>query len=200
VSDCWGSDRGTPIDRFYIEKFLFERRADIRGCVLEIKNSVYTDRFGTAVVEKDVLDLDAANTRATIIADLARADNVPDNTFDCFILTQTLQYIFDTRAALYHAHRMLKPGGVLLCTVPCVSRIDPVAGIAGDYWRFMPACCSALVGEIFDSKKVQVVSYGNVFTSMAFLTGMALEELTSAELSAVDPFFPMVVCVRAQRT
>ena len=36
MSDSWGFERGTPVDRYYIERFL-ERNADaIRGDVLEI--------------------------------------------------------------------------------------------------------------------------------------------------------------------
>ena len=39
VSDHWGWDRGTPVDRYYIEQFLAEHAADVRGRVLEVKDS-----------------------------------------------------------------------------------------------------------------------------------------------------------------
>src|SRR5947207_406343 len=45
----WGAERGTPVDRYYIERFLERHRADIRGRVLEVRDSRYTDRFGTSV-------------------------------------------------------------------------------------------------------------------------------------------------------
>ncbi|MDQ6672148.1 MAG: hypothetical protein M3069_15630, partial [Chloroflexota bacterium] len=46
VSDEFGFDRGTPVDRYFIEQFLEQHRQDIRGHVLEVRDSGYTDRFG----------------------------------------------------------------------------------------------------------------------------------------------------------
>jgi hypothetical protein len=197
LSDEWGFDRGTPIDRYYIERFLIGHRSDIRGSVLEVKNSTYTNRFGNGVEHCDVLDIDPANARATIVTDLAAADAVAADLFDCFVLTQTLQFIYDTRAAIGHAHRMLRSGGVLLVTVPAVSRIAPRYGLPSDYWRFTTAACSRLFGDVFGAQQVAVRSYGNVLTSIAFMAGLAAEELRPRELALADPYFPLVVTVRA---
>lgn len=197
LSDNWGQDRGAPIDRHYIEAFLTEHRGDIRGAVIEVRDSAYTDRFGTGVHQREVLDIDSDNPRATIVADLTAADAVPADRFDCFILTQTLQFIYDTTAALHHAHRMLRPGGVLLATVPAVSRLAPRYGLERDYWRFTPASCARLFGGAFGSERVTVRSYGNVRTGTAFLLGMAREELSRRELDAHDPYFPLILAVRA---
>jgi SAM-dependent methyltransferase len=157
-----------------------------------VKDRGYMDRFGTAVTQRDVLDIDSSNQHATIVADLTAADHVDADQFDCFILTQTLQMIYDTRAAIRHAHRMLRPGGTLLATVPAVSRLtDP------DFWRFTPAACSRLFGEVFGRPNVSVEGHGNVLTSVAFLEGMACEELKRHALDINDPMFPLVVTVRA---
>ena len=188
----WGFDRGTPVDRYYIERFLEQHAADIRGRVLEVKDSGYTDRFGTAVTHRDVLDIDASNQNATIVADLTAADDVASNQFDCFILTQTLQMIYDTRAAIRHAHRLLRPGGRLLVTVPVVSRLT-----RPDFWRFTPAACSNLFGEMFGNANVAVAGHGNVLTNVAFLEGMAWQELNRRELEIDDEMFPLIVTVRA---
>jgi SAM-dependent methyltransferase len=198
LSDHYGRDRGTPIDRYYIEQFLAAERAAIRGRVLEVLNREYTDRFGTAVAASDVLDIDADNPLATVVADLAAADAVPTGGYDCFILTQTLQYVYDARAAVAHAHRILSPGGTLLCTVPVVSRIDRSA-LESEYWRFTAATCSRLFGEMFGPESVTVRARGNVLTAVAFLVGMAAEELSSGELERDDPFFPILVSVRATK-
>jgi hypothetical protein len=197
LSENWGFDRGTPIDRHYIESFLQDWRRDIRGDVLEIRDSGYTDRFGTAVAERTVLDLDPSNPQATIIADLASAETVAADQFDCFILTQTLQFIYDTRAAVGHARRILKPGGVLLATVPSISRLAPRYGLEADYWRFTTASCSRLFGEIFGDRQTTVRSYGNVLAGVAFLMGMACEELRPRDLESKDAYFPVVIGVRA---
>ena len=198
LSDGFGFDRGTPVDRYYIDRFLEENRGAIHGRVLEIKNSRYTHQFGSDVVQRDVLDIDPTNRNATIVADLAAADGIPADAFDCFILTQTLQLIFDTRSAIFHAHRILRPGGVLLCSVPCVARITPGC-IDSDHWRFTRASCSRLFGDVFPRDRVTVRTHGNVLTAIAFLTGMAAEELRQRELDHDDENFPLLVTVRAEK-
>lgn len=197
ASSYWGLDRGTPVDRHYIERFLARHRADIRGSVIEVGDSRYTDRFGSGVSRRDVIDINPHNERATIVADLATSDGMPGGAFDCFILTQTLQYILDVQAALRHAHRALRPGGVVLATVPSVSRIAPLYGLERDYWRFTTASCTALFGDVFGADRIMVQSHGNVRTATAFLLGLACEELSRSELEAEDEYFPVVITVRA---
>ncbi|HEX5467803.1 MAG TPA: methyltransferase domain-containing protein [Gaiellaceae bacterium] len=198
LSDVWGRDRGEPLDRYYIERFLEREKSRIRGDVVEMLNAEYTERFGTEVVRSDVLDIDANNPHATVVADLAAADGVPSDSYDCFILTQTLQFVYDLRAAVETVHRILRPGGTVLCTVPSVSRIGR-RYLENEYWRFTSASCAALFGEAFPGGEVVVRSHGNVLTGVAFLLGMAQEELSSRELDADDPFFPLLVTVRATK-
>ncbi len=195
VSDNWGFDRGRPVDRYYIESFLERHRTDIHGRVLEIMNSDYTDRFGSHVECANVLDIDASNNQATIIADLAVADSIPSDSFDCFILNQTLQLIYDVKSAIQHSHRILRPGGVLLVTVPCLSRL---AGQGfTDYWRFTPNSAERLFGDVFGKEQVTMSVFGNVLSAVAFLEGMSFEELSKRELDRVDERYPMLIAIRA---
>jgi SAM-dependent methyltransferase len=197
VSWSWGYDRGQPVDRWYIDRFLEQHRSDIAGRILEVKDSGYTDRFGHDVSERAILDIDADNERATHVADLAEADGVPSETFDCFLLTQTLQYIFDVPAALTHAHRILRPGGVLLATLPVTSRLpDPPLT---DYWRFTPQSASRLLDDAFGPGAATVWGRGNVLAQVAFLTGLAAEDVPAAQLEVDDERFPLIVCARAVR-
>jgi len=46
ISRKWGFDRGLPIDRYYIERFLSAHALDICGYVLEIQDNAYTRKFG----------------------------------------------------------------------------------------------------------------------------------------------------------
>jgi Methyltransferase domain len=199
LSHDFGYDRGTPIDRYYIERFLSGHRSQIRGRVLEVKDSTYTERFGIGVTHKDVLDIDPANPLATITADLARADAISEASFDCFILTQTLQLICDMRSAIAHARRILKPAGVLLVTGPAISPIVDDDQLT-DYWRFTPASCAELFGDVFGHESIRVRAYGNILTAIAFLTGMAVEELTAQELDTHDARFTMLMSVSAVKT
>lgn len=199
LSTRWGWDRGTPIDRYYIEAFLREHARDIRGDVLEVKDNRCTREFGSAVRNSHILDIDASNPHATIVADLSAADVIPSETFDCVILTQTLQYIYDVTAAIGHTRRILKDEGVLLATVPAVSRMAGTSGHLMDYWRFTVLSCSRLFGDAFGSASVEVRGVGNVLTSIAFLSGMAFEELRRKELDFCDEAFPLLVTIRAVR-
>jgi SAM-dependent methyltransferase len=195
LSSSWGFDRGRPVDRYYIDSFLEVHRKDIHGRTLEILNTEYTRRFGSDIERADILDVDPANRQATIIADLAAADSIENDAFDCFILTQTLQLIYDVKSAVAHAHRILRPRGVLLITVPALSRL---AGEGyTDYWRFTPASCARLFGEIFGADQVTITAYGNVLSAIAFLEGMAYEELSKSELDVIDEHYPVLMAIRA---
>jgi SAM-dependent methyltransferase len=198
LSHNWGFDRGLPVDRYYIDRFLAEHRHDIRGCVLEVKDSRYTERYGVGVERCDVLDIDPANPRATVVADLAGADaSIHAACFDCFVLTQTLQFIYDIRAAIAGAHHLLRPGGVLLATLPAVSPAAPRRERVIDYWRLTIGSASKLFGEAFGAEQVDVRSYGNVLAAIAFMAGMASDELSRQELDVNDIDMPVLIAVRA---
>jgi hypothetical protein len=200
VSAHWGFDRGTPIDRWYIERFLIRNRSDIRGRVLEVKDDGYARRFGVAVERVDVLDVDPDNPRATIVADLADAVGIAEASYDCFILTQTLQYIQAVDEAVHHAARVLAPGGTLLATVPTLSRMTVDRPSSVDYWRFTEASCRALFGKSFGKESVEVTTYGNAVAGAGFLLGYATEELHPSERDTIDPRFPLIVAIRAVRS
>jgi SAM-dependent methyltransferase len=203
VSPAFGFDRGMPIDRYYIERFLAAHAGDIRGQVLEIGDDRYTRQFGgSRVTRSDVLHVVAGNPQATIVADLTRADDVPSESFDCILCTQTLQMIVDVEAALRHLARMLRPGGVLLTTSSGINRICRREGIDawGEYWRFTTQSAHHLFGRAFSPAEVQAVAYGNVLAAVAFLHGLAAEELTPAELDYEDADFEVVIGVRAAKS
>ena len=198
ISHKFGFDRGTPIDRYYIETFLSRNVGDIRGCVLEIGDNRYTRQFGGEHVERsDVLSVEA-NVKATFIGDLARSDTLPEFAFDCIILTQTLQYIFDLRAAIATLFRALRPGGILLLTVPSLrSQVDGRAWGSTWYWWFTSAAIRHLLEELFSPEAVTVDTFGNIFVATAFHFGIALEELKPVEIDLSDLEFPVIVAARA---
>ncbi len=204
LSPVWGLERGRPLDRYYIEKFLSKHRHDIQGAVLEVKDAGYTRLLGTDRVRRsEVLDINRCNEQATISGDLTRAEQLPHgcfDCFDCFILTQTLNIIFDVNAALTNALRLLRPGGVLLCTVSALNRISfEDGGLDGDYWRFTEASLRRLFAKLLPLDRFEITGYGNVLACAALLYGLAPEELTSEELDHHDPYFPLLYGIRAMR-
>ena len=185
-----------PVDRVYIERFLEQHRNDIRGRALEVKEPLYVTQFGVDVTSCDILDNQPRNKRATIVADISCAHSIPNDSFDCCVVTQTLQYVYDLQGAARELHRILKPGGVLLATVPVLSRLDFETDYP-EYWRFTPASYGRLFGTAFGPDRVTVQPYGNVLTAIAFLAGLAREDLSRDELNAGDAYFPLVIGVRA---
>jgi SAM-dependent methyltransferase len=201
ISSNWGFDRGRPIDRYYIENFLALHADAIRGRVLEVGDSAYTRRFGGEhVTTSDVLHVQAGQPQATIIADLTAADHVPANAFDCIILTQTLQLVYDLRAAIRTLYRILKPGGVVLATVPGISHTNDVEWCSSWYWSFTTLSARRLFAEAFLPADVQIQTYGNVLSAISFLHGMAAEELQQEELDFTAPGYEVTIAVRASKT
>lgn len=201
VSRDWGYDRGVPVDRRYIDDFLASHSSDVRGAVLEIQEDDFTCRFGgPRAVRHDVLDIDASNPRATILADLRCAPGIEAERFDCIILTQTLHVIDDMPAVLSECYRILKPGGVLLATLPAASRVCLEYGPEGDLWRTTPAGARHLFETALGPSQVSTQVFGNVLTNTAFLHGLGADELTDTEYAATDPYFPALTGVRARKS
>ena len=133
------------------------------------------------------------------MADLRHAPGIPSDRYDCVILTQTLHVIDDVSAALLECRRMLRPGGVMLATVPAASRVCLEYGEEGDFWRTTPAGARRLFEAVFGPGHVETITYGNVQTNVAFLEGLAAAELADSEFDRVDPYFPALTGIRARK-
>jgi SAM-dependent methyltransferase len=201
VSSVFGLDRGTPIDRYYIERFLARHAGQVKGRVLEIGDSSYSRQFGGEQVESfEVMHATPDNRAATIIGDLTDDATLPQDAIDCFICTQTFNFIFDVQQALRGAHHLLKPGGVLLATVAGISQISRYdMDRWGYYWSFTTRSAEELFGAVFPRDRVQVGTHGNVLAAIAFLHGLASRELRRSELDYLDPDYQLLITVRAMR-
>ena len=198
ISRVWGRERGRSLDRYYIESFLALHRGDIRGRVLEIGDATYTTKYGgNRVLQSDVLNVNAGDPATTIVADLASADHIPSDTFDCIILTQTLQLIYDVPAALRTLRHILKPGGVLLTTFPGITHTGDADWHATWYWSFTTNSARRLFSTCFGAENLEISSFGNVLAATAFLYGLADRELRREELDHHDPAYDMIIAVRA---
>jgi SAM-dependent methyltransferase len=199
ISQVWGLDRGTPVDRYYIECFLASHSSNVRGHVLEIGENTYTLRYGGEhVLKSDILHVADGHPQATIIADLTRAEHIPANTFDCIICTQTLHLIYELNLAIDTLHRILKPGGILLVTIPGISQISRYdMDRWGDYWRFTSASALRLFEVNFALENLNVQVFGNVLAATAFLQGIAVQDVGKEKLDQVDLDYQVLLGIRA---
>jgi SAM-dependent methyltransferase len=98
----------------------------------------------------------AVDLRLTPLVNVvARGEHLPlmSTRFDLVICTQMLEYVSQPSLVLGEIHRVLRPGGSLLLSVPSVCPID-----AGEEcWRFLPAGLRYLLA---DFARVEVVAEG----------------------------------------
>ena len=199
ISPNFGYGRGTPVDRYYIEAFLATHSGDIRGRALEVGDASYCRKFGTGIVRQDVLHVEADNPEATIVGDLSFPGVLPEGAFDCLVITQTLQFIYDMNAAIAEMHRALKPGGVLLLTCSGITQVDD----SGDWdhlWSITRPAAERMFADVFGAANVAVEVRGNVYAAVCFLEGLVLEELDPAKLEVIDASYPVSIMVRARKS
>lgn len=197
LSSKFGYDRGTPVDRYYIEQFIEYVKHDIQGRCLEVTDDAYTRKFGgDRVTGSDVVDIDRKNSHATIYADLRNMPHIKSDTFDTIIATHTFGIIDDFEAAIRECYRILKPGGTLIATVSSL-------GVAQNpelaYWRFTKTSVRYVFGKYFNREILEVMTYGNVLSGQAFWVGIAAEELSPKELNFIDERYPVIVGMRAKK-
>jgi SAM-dependent methyltransferase len=192
----WGdADGATAVDRWYIQSFLRRHANVVHGRVLEVKSDLYATSLGAEEVE--VLDIDPTNTAATLIGDVCDPATLAPGGYDAAIVTQTLQLVRDPMAALNNLLGALRPGGTLLVTVPCLSRL------AGDWdrWRWTPTGFAEVVASAAPpGTDVEVVGVGNGLAARAFLFGLSVQDLDAAVLAVSDPDLPLIVtaCLRVR--
>lgn len=201
VSTVFGFDRGTPIDRYYIEKFLKANSSFIKGDVLEIAENDYTKKFAQGDHTSHILHFDDSNPKATLVGDLCNTETLKQNSMDCFICTQTYNFIYNFQDAIKGSHFLLKPGGTLLATVACMSPISKYdADRWGDYWRFTPQSAQKAMEQCFKKENIVIEPLGNSAAAALFMKGYALEEIQKeVDLDKNDEIYPLIIGIKATK-
>lgn len=196
ISTRYGFDRGKPIDRTYIEKFLEDCADSIYGRCLEIVDNTYTIRYGKdKITTSDILDI-FPTKKSNIHGDLRNLKEVKDNTYDCLIVTQTLYVVDDFETAIAESYRILKPGGTLLVTLPTIS---PAWNLKINFWRVTAGSARYVFSKYFSSNNIEIKSFGNKTSALYFWLGMAIEDMSSDELEKNDPNFPLIIGIAAKK-
>ena len=197
-SSSYGFERGTPIDRYYLHRFLDAHRDRITGDVLEVQTTASTDRFGRDVTRADTFDI-VPQFEPTHLCDFAHCEGaIPSHSYDCLLLPNTLPHVRELDLALAHARRVLRPGGTLLASA---GGLLPLTGDVPDYWRMSPAGWRERLGAAWPGATIEVEGHGNCLAAVAAQMGLAVEELTAAELDVLDPRYPVLttICCRFLR-
>lgn len=201
VSRQFGYDRGTPIDRMYIERFLDENRQYIRGDVMEIAEDTYTHRYGGGNVENAYI-LHIAGGEGCIKGDLATGEGIDREFLDCFICTQTFNFIYDIFSACKNLTAALKPGGTALVTVSGILQISRYdMDRWGQYWGFTDKSMEQLFRKSMDGavQEIEIKTYGNVKSAVCYLEGLCAEELTEEELWKQDRDYQVIITCRVTK-
>lgn len=194
-----GGTFGKPIDRFFIEKFLRENSGCIRGHVLEVQDDRYITMFGKGKVTQTTI-CHVEGVEGTKKINFETGEGVEREKYDCIICTQTLQYIYDVRAALVNLYEMIKPGGCVLVTLPGLKPISEYHESKwGEYWSFTIDSVKRLCDSFLNDDSYEVCSYGNVKNACAFLYGLSSEMLNEAELNYVDARYQFLICLTLKK-
>ncbi len=181
VSRVFGLDRGTPIDRYYIERFLDDYQDDkitVNSTynTLEISGTTYSkrmaQRYNSTHFNCEILDYSKGE-------DLTNVSTLKKDYYDLFICTQTFNFIYNIKEAITGAYYTLKPGGTLLATV--AGAITPISRYDmdrwGHFWGFTDLSAKKLFSVVFGEDNVEVNIYGNALAATAFVQGAAQEDL-----------------------
>lgn len=197
VSNSWGMERGTAIDRYYIEGFLKMNSDSIRGTVMEVGTDAYTKIYGGNKVDNSiVLDVNGDNEN-TIKGDFETGVGITENMVDCLICTQVLQYIFDVPKALNNIYKMIRPNGTILITVPGIRSIYSKRDLTWEeFWSFTKTSMERICSVICNENDFQVEAYGNAKIATSYLYGLCMEDLSSDDFKYNDDRFPFLITTK----
>ncbi len=195
LSRQFGTERGTPVDRYYIEKFLEEYKHLVKGEVLEIEDNTYSLRYGgEQLTHSIVMDVGNHGEGVTFNGNLETGEGIQNELADCFILTQTLMYLFDLKSAAHNIGRLLKRGGTALVTCSGISQNS--RRCMDDYgccFNFNVDALRKMFSSEPDLKVIEAGSYGNVKTVMAHISGLCREDLDISDFQENDKYYPLIV-------
>ncbi len=199
-SRIFGLDRGTAIDRFFIEDFLNKNSNLIIGNILEFGDDRYISKYATKINNSIVFGGKGQNiiTKSFNI-DLTNLSELNSylNYFDCIIATNVLNFIFDFDTAIKNLSKIIKADtGTCLITVSgltSISKFDYERW--GDYWRFNDLSMALIFKKYFSN--VDIDFYGNSKLAAAFILGLSKEEIPYNLFQKKDHEYQITIVIKA---
>lgn len=190
----YGYSRGTPIDRYYLSKFVSSYRRIISGVTLEVGGSAYSKALYDCKDVARFVTLDRfPESNADIVGDIHDEECCAEEMADTILIFNVLEHCERPWQIVNNLYKWLRPGGRVLCIVPMVQRIHYAPQ---DYWRITPDGLQSLFAAF---TSIQVTSYGSFITAIASLAGLAAEELSQGDLDRNDRLYPVVSGVVAEK-
>jgi hypothetical protein len=198
LSRTFGCERGTPIDRFYIKKFIADYKHLFVGDCAEIGYPEFCSALEVPIEHITSLGLQSQNGFRSVYCNL-ESGILPDEKYDLIIVTQTFNFIRNYQAAIANSSRLLNEGGVMLGTVSGLSSVSTYDDSRwGDFYRFSSRAIGVAMSEVYDNVELKV--FGNFYAAIHFLAGFAVEDLASVELlQEADQLFPLVIGFKVSR-
>lgn len=201
INNRFGRDLGKPVDRIYIERFLEENAESILGTVMEIESDDYIKKYGGKKVNKKIiLHVKGWGGPNVIKGNFETGEGLENDMVDCLICTQTLQYIYNLSEVARNIYKIIKPGGVALITVPGIKSLSTYHdSMWGEYWSFTKKSLFRMFADVFGENNVEVNSYGNVKTTMAYLYGLSAEMLPEQDFEYNDTNVPFIITAKVKK-
>ena len=185
VGHCLPGSLGA-LDRYLADEFLICNVSDISGRVLEEGDGGFAARHGGARVTT-CAQFDVGEVWPEVPREQAG--------FDCIILPGALHRIFALRTVLSDLHGRLRPGGVMLATLPGATQRT----VGASCWRFTPYSARLMFAQVFGEHAVTLATRGNVMIALAHAHRLSTSEVGPEALRVDDPAFPFMIGVRAVR-
>jgi SAM-dependent methyltransferase len=192
ICSNFGWSRGTPVGRYYVDRYVSEHAAQLGGSVLEFGDKRYSDCFGSPV-KHHVIDV-VPGPAVDFVCDIHDVSALPQRYFDVIVCTQVLEHVARPVNALRQMAKLLKPGGALICTVPLLSQVHYVPT---DFQRFT---ADGLRLALEDAGFIvsDLRNAGNAAVSIGSLLGMVAEDFSQQELAETDGIYPFNVLAFAR--
>jgi len=189
----FGHLRGTPVDRYYLDKFIETIHNDVKGVTLEIAgNKADRERYKLNNVTS-FLTMNLEGMESDIVGDAHDPKAVDEASLDSVILFNVLEHCWKPWVVVDNIYNWLRPRGQVFCMVPNAQRVHREPQ---DCWRIFPDALDSLF-ERFPQRKLYV--YGNPLTTLAAYYGIAHQELTREELDYYHENYPVANCIHAQK-
>ena len=133
-----------------------------------------------------------ASANAVVVRSLPELEKIADNSVESIIIDELLTQIPDYSSVIRHAHRALRPNGTVLSAV---SSIVPAS--KDRLWGFTATSSGYIFGKFFKPEHIELTNYGNALAGRLLLSGAGVAGTSAKKLDNEDPFFPVIIGVKA---